>query len=122
MNIRIFKPLPTWALLLAMASPTAIAGSALAQKSSAATEAATVTGTVNLNTASESELTRLPGIGPSKAASIAKLRDRMKGFKRVEDVMRVKGIGRKTFRDLKPMLRIEGETTLPARVRGKKKK
>lgn len=69
-------------------------------------------GVINLNTASEEELMRLPGVGPSKAKAILELRTQLKGFKRVEDVMRVKGIGRKTFRKLLPMLKLEGATTL----------
>jgi len=74
-------------------------------------------GTVNLNTASEEELMRLPGIGPSKARAILELRGKLGRFSRVEDLMRVKGIGRKTFRDLQPMLKLEGPTTLSAAKR-----
>ena len=69
-------------------------------------------GVLNLNTASEEELMRLPGVGPSKAKAILELRTQLKGFKKVEDVMRVKGIGRKTFRKLLPMLKLDGATTL----------
>jgi hypothetical protein len=36
----------------------------------------------------------------------------MKAFKNLEDIMRVRGIGRKTFRKLSPMLRLQGPTTL----------
>jgi competence protein ComEA len=69
-------------------------------------------GVLNLNTASEEELMRLPGVGPSKAKAILQLRGQLKGFKKVEDLMRVKGIGRKTFRKLLPMLKLDGATTL----------
>lgn len=69
-------------------------------------------GVLNLNTASEEELMRLPGVGPSKAKAILELRTQLKGFKKVEDLMRVKGIGRKTFRKLLPMLKLDGATTL----------
>jgi len=69
-------------------------------------------GVLNLNTANEEELMRLPGVGASKAKAILELRSQLKGFKRVEDLMRVKGIGRKTFRKLLPMLKLEGATTL----------
>jgi competence protein ComEA len=61
---------------------------------------------VDLNSAGLSELTKLPGIGPSRAKALLDLRTRMGGFKKVDDVMRVKGIGRKTFRRLEPMLRV----------------
>jgi competence protein ComEA len=69
-------------------------------------------GQLNLNTADVDELTLLPGVGPSRARAIVELRTRMKGFKRIEDIMRVRGIGRKTFRKLKPLLRLQGATTL----------
>jgi competence protein ComEA len=75
-------------------------------------QAPAASGFVNLNTASEEELMRLPGVGPAKAKAILELRSRMSGFKKVEDLMRVKGIGRKTFRKLAPMLRLQGATTL----------
>ncbi len=73
---------------------------------------ATPSGVVNLNTASSEELERLPGIGPSRAKAILELRERIKRFARVDDVMRVKGIGRATFRRLRPYLTVEGPTTL----------
>jgi competence protein ComEA len=59
-------------------------------------------GRVILNVASEEELTRLPGIGPSRARAIVALRQRLAKFRAVEDLLRVKGIGRKTLRRIKP--------------------
>lgn len=60
--------------------------------------------TVDINTASEKDLERLPGVGPSRAKAIVELRAQLKGFHRVEDLMRVKGIGRKTFQKLSPLV------------------
>lgn len=76
-----------------------------------------VTGTVNINTASAAELERLPGIGPSRARAILALRAQLTKFTRLEELLRVKGIGRATFRRLRPMLSLDGATTLrePAR-------
>jgi len=85
-----------------------------AQASAPSAEAAA--GVVNINTASEDELERLPGIGPSKARAIVELRQRMGRFQRVEDILRVRGIGRATFRRLRPMLTIQGQTTLAAQA------
>ena len=70
-----------------------------------------VEGTININTATVEELTLLPGIGPSKAEAIVNSRDK-KPFKKIEGIIRIKGIGRKTFLRLRPFLTIEGKTTL----------
>jgi competence protein ComEA len=59
-------------------------------------------GRVVLNAATEAELTKLPGIGPSRAQAILALRQRLKRFRAVEDLLRVKGIGRKMLRRLRP--------------------
>jgi len=70
-------------------------------------------GVVNINTATVEELSLLPGIGGSKAQAIVSSRER-RPFQRVEDILRVRGIGRATFRRLRPMLRVQGRTTLAA--------
>jgi len=72
-------------------------------------------GVVNLNTASAAELVRLPGIGPARAQAILELRARLTRFSRLEELLRVKGIGRATFRKLRPMLTLDGPTTLTDR-------
>lgn len=61
----------------------------------------TADGRVILNAASEAELTRLPGVGQKRARSIIKLRRRLKRFRRLTDLLRVRGIG---VRSLKRML------------------
>ncbi|MBC7173034.1 MAG: ComEA family DNA-binding protein [Polyangiaceae bacterium] len=71
----------------------------------------TRTGVVNLNTATAEELVRLPGVGPSRAEAILAARQRHP-FRRVQEIMRVKGIGRATFRRLEPMITVDGPTTL----------
>lgn len=69
-------------------------------------------GVVNLNTATAEELERLPGIGPARARAILALRASLTRFLRLEQLLRVKGIGRATFRKLRPMLTLSGPTTL----------
>jgi competence protein ComEA len=59
-------------------------------------------GRIVLNLATEDELTKLPGVGPSRARAIVALRQRLSKFRAVEDLLRVKGIGRKTLRRIKP--------------------
>jgi competence protein ComEA len=61
---------------------------------------------VNLNTATTAELQRLPGVGPARAEAIVAYRER-RPFRRIEELMRIRGIGRKTFRRLRPMLTVE---------------
>lgn len=111
------------ALALLSASSSASAQSARGRRADAvpATESAAQAqavnaGFVNINTATADELQRLPGIGPSKAQAIVATRQRMGRFARVEDILRVRGIGRATLRRLQPMLRLDGATTLAAQA------
>lgn len=59
---------------------------------------------VNLNTATATELEALPGVGAATAARIVEYRQKNGAFKKVEDLMNVRGIGEKTFLSLKPMI------------------
>lgn len=64
------------------------------------------TGTViNLNQATEAELTSLTGIGPSKADAIIQYREEHGLFSSPEDLMEVSGIGEKTFENIKDQIR-----------------
>jgi competence protein ComEA len=73
------------------------------------------TGVVNIQTATAEQLQLLPGIGPSKAEAIVRYRS-SHPFARVEDILRVRGIGRVTFRRLRPMITVSGATTMTADV------
>ncbi len=61
---------------------------------------------ININTASVDELVTLRGIGPSRAQAILEARAK-RVFRRVEDILRVHGIGRKTFRVLRGCIRVQ---------------
>ena len=61
---------------------------------------------VYLNYASAEQLMRLPGVGAKRAEGIIALRARIGRFQRVEDLLRVKGIGRATIKKLRPLIRL----------------
>ena len=61
---------------------------------------------INLNTADMGTLTLLPGIGPSRARQIIEYREKNGGFKSVDQITRIKGIGPKTLAKLRPKITI----------------
>jgi len=61
---------------------------------------------LNLNTASQPQLETLPGIGPTVAARIIEYRQKNGNFKKVEELMNVKGIGEKAFLKIKALLTV----------------
>ncbi len=60
---------------------------------------------ININEAGPEELVQLPGIGPSRAQAIIAERDKRR-FRRIEDIIRVPGIGRKTFGRIRHSIRV----------------
>lgn len=77
-------------------------------------------GTINLNTATVDELDRLPGVGPTKAAAIAAFREKHGAFKRIDDLDRVKGFGRKLIMRIRPFVALAGPTTYIGKPHSKK--
>jgi competence protein ComEA len=73
-------------------------------------------GVVNVNTASPDQLQLLPGIGPAKARNIVAYRTKHP-FRTVEELVRIKGIGRKMFRRLRLHLAVSGPTTAQQVIR-----
>jgi len=73
---------------------------ARAENQAGAGETAAEQRKINVNTATESELTELPGIGKVMARRIVAYREQNGAFKKPEDLMSVKGIGKKTFKKL----------------------
>ena len=68
---------------------------------------ATADDPVYLNEATVDDLRRLPGIGPKRALAVLALRQRLGRFRQVEDLLRVRGIGRSTLRRLRPLVRLD---------------
>lgn len=61
---------------------------------------------VNINTSTKEELTRVPGIGESKAESIIKYREENGNFNTVEDIKNVSGIGDSLFEKIKDYITV----------------
>ncbi len=76
-----------------------------------AADSVPLTGTVNVNTASSEELQLLPGIGEARAHALVALRKQRGGFKSLDELKDVKGIGDVGLERMRPYLRLDGKTT-----------
>ena len=81
-----------------------VLGSASAGASSGAASGATAT--INLNTATQAQLETLPGIGPTYAHAIIAQRQASGGFKSVNELRNVRGIGDTRFAELAPLVTV----------------
>lgn len=97
--------------VLAFALAASLAAPAFANEQGKSAAVATV---VNLNTATAAQLQELPGIGARTAERIIEYREKNGGFKKIEQLMNVKGIGEKSFLKLKD--RITVTPAQPART------
>ena len=61
---------------------------------------------LNINTASVAELDALPGIGAKTAALIVEYRQKNGLFKKIEELMNVRGVGEKNFLKLKDQISV----------------
>lgn len=65
-----------------------------------------ITGKININTASASQLDALPGIGAVYSQRIIDYRNANGGFKSIDEIKNVKGIGDKTFEKFREQITI----------------
>ncbi|HKC55681.1 MAG TPA: helix-hairpin-helix domain-containing protein [Vicinamibacterales bacterium] len=72
---------------------------------------ATAAAPVNLNTATAEQLATIPGVGPKMAERIIDYRQKNGGFKKVEDLMNVSGVGEKSFLKMKPLIAVTAPKT-----------
>lgn len=94
-------------ILVAALAVSAASAYAQAQPRKASAKAtATASAPVNLNSATPAQLETLPGIGAAAAKRIVEYRQKNGAFKKIEELMNVKGIGEKSFLKLKPLITV----------------
>ena len=67
---------------------------------------------VNINTATSEELQQVPGIGPATAEKILQMRKSYGAFKSVDDLLAIRGIGKKRLDKMRKYLTV-GKTIVP---------
>jgi competence protein ComEA len=85
-----------WLLAAALCAAAPVAG--------AAEVGAAPAPTINLNTASATELEQLPGVGEARARAIVEAREKRGGFKNLDELEDVKGIGKAAVEKLRPLV------------------
>lgn len=77
------------------------------QSSNTQKDSKTISGLININTANQSALESLPKIGPTIAQRIIEYRNTNGAFKNTADIKNVKGIGDKTFEQIRDKITVE---------------
>ena len=112
MNLRTLRIVPLKLGLAVALALTAPSTGSVWWPQPAEAAAAVLQGVLNLNTASQEQLVLLPGVGESRARAIMALRKQRGGFKKVDELTDVKGIGEAALAKLRPYLKLGGATTL----------
>ena len=94
------------ALFVLIAAAPLVADQANSPSQQSAPPAQPAASLINLNSATQAELEKLPGVGPAMAKQIIEYRQKNGGFKKVEELMNVKGIGEKSFLKLKTLVTV----------------
>ena len=103
-------PGPSWVWKVAKGL-LALASACLLSLAAVAADAPPLAGKVNVNTASAAELQLLPGVGEARATALIALRKQRGGFKSLEELKDVKGIGDAGLARMRPYVRLDGKTT-----------
>ena len=75
-----------------------------------------------LNTAGIEQLIRLPGIGRKRAGAIVRLRTRLGKFRRLRDLLRIRGLGWRLLKRIRPHVVIDPVRAPPKERKGQKLK
>jgi competence protein ComEA len=98
-------------IALIAAAPAAAAQEAGARQQPP--KAAPAVSALNINTATAADLQKLPGVGAATAERIVEYRQKNGPFKKIEELMNVRGIGEKSFLKLKPLITAAPPRTEP---------
>jgi len=88
-----------------------------AAKGAGATSSADASGVINVNSATAEQIAFLPRVGIKLAERVVEYRKSNGPFKKIEDLMEVKGVGEKLFVALKAHLTVSGSTTLTQKIK-----
>ncbi len=103
---------------MALAVCAGVGGLAAAQPPAAPEAQGEQVERIDLNRASAVELETLPGVGPRTAELIIAYRNENGGFKKIEDLMNVRGIGERSFLRLRPLVSV-GEAEAASNAGGR---
>ena len=107
MSISVIRTVRVFALTILLLVSLGLAGSP-----ALAADGGDLSGVVNVNTATAEQLMLLPGIGEAKARAILDRRKEQGGYKTVDELVEVKGIGPSALEKIRPFVAIQGKTSL----------
>jgi len=90
--------------LCAFAAPLATGPEGLPRETRRTAEAPATA--IDINRATVEDFSKLPGIGPKLAQRIVAFREKHGPFRRVEDLLAIRGIGHKKWKKIRPYLRV----------------
>jgi competence protein ComEA len=74
----------------------------------------TLKGKIDLNAISKEDLMKVPGVGEGLASKIVEVRDRIGGFRSLDDLKNVEGFPKERLEDLRKLLTLGGEEERPS--------
>jgi competence protein ComEA len=101
-----FKKLVTVLLLVVVSFIMVTGGGLQAAANAEGKDTGSSSAKININTAGSEQLRKLPRIGEKMSQRVIDYREKNGKFKRIEDIMKVKGIGEKTFEGFKDMITV----------------